>query len=386
MAETNTFSENAVRQIVELVLEEKRRSSARALGAVRRHENVMLPGVVKIVTPKSTLYAAFGGGYNANNNLDYENVEGNALAISTGNYVPLSSGSLATARVRTVYPVACYIWEEDGDGVMQNTLEEIDCVNVTGLPIMTDTWCEARAVNGFNELVATPIGDMAKKSKHFSILGTVSVDGTEAKFIRATAVPKPESTSTSEQDWAHGNSVGDVFIHHPGTYTITFGGEVVRTSSDNSDDTTWTDSGADTLDLPNPICVEIDCVHNWIPPGNLVTGWDGLNHTIKIAIPARASGKITGERTYTVTHTLDTIHGQPYLRLSLAMKVVNTLGANAADSVVQFNGGWIHIRPEGGGQYGGNEGTGYNAFLGASGAFQWWGGGSAPPTFDEDGT
>ncbi len=396
MAEVWTLSEESIRKLAKLVSAQERELSnlRRHLAhySTRRHEAVYLPGSkAKLVTPVNTLYAAFGGGVgdeNYNPNLDYANADFNSLAISTGNYIALSSGETATARNRQVYAGNCYVWERDGDGVLRNTEETISCINVTGLPIMAGTWCIARKVEGSSEWVASKIGEFANASKHFTIDGDgLIVSGGEAKIVRTAPTPQPESTATGSQDWAyvHGN---DVFIHHPGTYTITYGAEVDRTNSWTADTSRYTDSDdADYVDLPNPADVEVDCLMNWnhplAGPTSLVSNWPIGGYLIYMSLPAKGN-KATSERTFTVTHTLDNWHGQPHLRLSLAMRVTGH-GTTASDTTVQFVKGWIHIRPEGGGVFGGNEGTGYNAFLGPSGAHQWWGGGTEPGDFDEDG-
>jgi hypothetical protein len=391
MADLYTFSEEGMRKLVAAYREQQRDmvNLKRHLAhyATRRHEAVYLPGsAAKLVTPISTLYAAFGGGIddeNYNPNLDYANVDSNALAISTGNYIAVASGSTATGRNRVVYPGNCYVWEFDADGILRNSETTIECINLTGLPIMGATWCLARKLHGSDYWAATKIGELASASKDFLITpGTTLVAGGEAKIIRYAPSLKPEGTTTGNQDWAyfHGN---DVFIHHPGTYTITFGAQVTRYNSPTADVTRYTDSDdADYIDLPNPADVEICCLQNWNPSVDSLAAWPQNERLIYMSLPAKGGG-CSSERTFTINHTLDTWHGQPYMRLSLAMKVTG-YGTTPADTEVNFRQGWIHIRPEGG-AYAGNEGTGYNAFLGASGAHQWWGGGTEPGDFDEDG-
>lgn len=391
--EIYTFDEQGMRKLVAFVRELERGHSnqRRKLSQFgdRRVQQVYMPGSkVKIVTPKFFLFAAFGGGISDESyspNLDYGSVESNALAISTGNYIPLSSGSTATGRNRQTYIGQCYVWEYV-DGILTNTLEELDCINVTGLPIMTGTWCKAQKVEGGDYWFVTKMGEFANASKHFDIPGeSLQCDGTEAKIVRGTPTLEPEAVSYAEYDWAHVYN-NDVFIHHPGTYTINFGAEIERSNNESADTTRYTDSGGSQyIDLPNPAEVQVDCLLNWNPllPGTLAANWPISTNLIYMSMPARGD-VVTAERTIAVNHTLDNWHGQPYLRLSLAFKVGGH-GTNPADTKCTFRQGWIHIRPEGGGSSGGNEGTGYNVFLGASGAPQWWGGGTAPGDFDEDG-
>lgn len=389
--EVYTFSEEGMRKLVAAYREQQRDmvNLRRALThySTRRHEAVYLPGSkCKLVTPISTLYAAYGGGDNStsyNPNLDYGDVESNALAISTGNYIPISAGSTATLLNRVTYPGNCYVWEENSSGVMYNTGTIIQCINPTGLPIAGATWCKAHQLHGSDCWVATKIGELARASKDFLIApGTTVVAGDEKKIIRYAPTLQPEGTVSGNQDWAHVHG-NDVFIHHPGTYTITFGAQVTRYNAPTSDTTRYTDSDdADYIDLPNPADVEICCLMNWNPSVDSLAAWPINERLIYMSLPAKGSG-CSSERTFTINHTLDNWHGQPYMRLSLAMKVTG-FGTTPADTEVNFRQGWIHIRPEGG-AFGGNEGTGYNAFLGTDGAHQWWGGGTEPGDFDEDG-
>jgi hypothetical protein len=394
MAELYTFSEDGMRKLVEAYRAQQREMSnlRRHLAhySTRRHEAVYLPGgtKTKIVTANQTLYAAFGGGFNTNMNVHYGNVESNALAISTGNYIPLSAGDTATQRNRVVYPRNCLVWERDSTGNLVRTTEVLSAFNPGSLPIPRFTFCYAEACHGSDNWVITgTVMPHASDSMFFSIIdGSTTIDGGTAKIIRAsTFVHGPKTTSSPLTEWAH-KVDADVYIHHPGTYEITYGVDVSRNSSDSADDTQWTDSDGDTLDLPNPLYVEAECLMNWNPTGagTITTNWPG-NVPIKLAIPARTgSAGVTGQRTFMVNHTLDTWHGQPYMRLSLAIRC--TSGDGSADGKAKFNSGWIQIRPCGGGVEGGNQGSGYQLFHG--GNFQWYGGGTEPAVadFGEDGT
>jgi len=125
-----------------------------------------------------------------------------------------------------------------------------------------------------------------------------------------------------------------------------------------------------------------ELMRNYSPADGNISSQFGTLEQIGVSIGPRDSQNATTERTVMITHRLDNWHGQPYMRLSFAAKCTGG-GSDAALASGLLVECWIHVRPAGGGGF--NEGSGYNAFLGTDGAFQWWGGGSAPVTFDEDG-
>jgi hypothetical protein len=396
MAETiYTPNEEGMRKLAALIKENDRKhtNKTRRLAhyATRQHEAVYMPGsAVKIVIPQSTLFAAFGGGigdYNAN--IDYGNADFNALAISTGNYIPLSEGSTATGRNRITYARDCTVMERDSSGILAPGTETISCFNPGSLPIAAYTMCYAQKFPGSDAWIITgTVMPHAANTRHFEFSGSaVEIDGdsTDAKFMRnSTGTARPFDSSSALADWVHDDDV-DVYIHHPGTYEITYGVAVSRGSSDTSDDTDWADSDdSDTTTLPNPRTVECELIANWNPAGALAGNWDQGN-TLRVVLPARVSGAITAERTFMLNHTLDNWHGQPYCRLSMA---IGNCEAFDPAGTAELQAWWVSIRAAGSPVQGGNQGSGYNAFLGTDGAFQWYGGGTEPESadFGEDGT
>lgn len=386
--EIYTFSEEGMRKLVASYRAQQQEMSnlRRHLAhySTRRHEAVYLPGsAVKIISSTETLYAAFGG--TAGTSGDYANVESNALAISTGNYVPLSSGSEATQRKRVTYARTCHVWERDSAGVLTDTEEELEAFNPGSLPIPAYVFCYADKCHTSDTWVITGlVNPHDSGSRYFRMSGasTIVAGNQQAKINRTDSWTDVHPSGSPETDWAH--KIGpDVYIHHPGTYEITYGAEVQRYSSDTADDITWTDSRSDTVDLPSTMNVEVDLIQNHNLT-NITSGWPINNERLKFTIPGGTSRGVTAERTFLVEHTLDTWHGYPYMRLSLAIYC----RTGNASSEARLNEGWINIRPCGGGTNGGNHGSGYNAFLGTSGAFNWHGGGTAPAggDFGESGT
>lgn len=352
-----------------------------------RISNKPAEGVKIVSASSSTLYAAFGGGGDTNANIDYGNVESNTAAISDGNYVPLSSGSLATQRRRITYARDCTVWERNSEGVLAATEETISCFNPGSLPIPRFTLCYAQKF-GDAWVIIGRVMPHAADTRHFIMTPSspieVAGDSFSAKFMRSGTIAPKFPSSSPLTDWAHDDDA-DVYIHHPGTYEITYGVEVARGSNDSVDTTEWTDSNSDTLDLPNPRSVECELIANWNPAGGALSGNWGQGNELKVVLPPRMAGYVSAEKTFMVTHTLDTWHGQPYMRLSLA---IGKCSAVDPAGTVQLGAAWVSIRAAGSCVEGGNQGSGYNAFLGTSGAFQWYGGGTAPTAadFGEDGT
>ncbi len=355
---------------------------------MRRHQPIWLPGSsdVKIVNAKQTIYAAWGGGGSDDGNfISYGSAESNALAISLGNYVPLSSGSLATQRRRVVYPRLCYVWELNSDNVLEQTDTEISVVNFGGLPIITNSQFAVQKLAGSEYYIpiAKP-SELCHAGKIFLSQSGITLDGDGTpKLVRADwelDVDPTLSGANLTTDFAHTEEY-DVFIHHPGVYKVTFGMMVSRTSSDTADDTEYTDSNSDTVDIPNTMNFSAALVTNFNPAGGTISTQFNNYFRLGISVGPKDHQLVSTERTVMIKHTLDNWHGQPYMRLSFAAKCFGG-GADAASAAGNLGQCWMHIEPMGGG--GTHEGSGFNAFNGST--YQWYGQGTVPDElFDDDG-
>jgi len=352
-------------------------------GVVRLGNRVVSSGL-KIVEASSTLYAAFGG-----EACYYASVASNALAISTGNFVPYTaaSGSIpesGTAVQRKVYPVSCEVQELDSDNNLRGTGEFISVFNPDSLPIHSGYYHVTKH-SGDLWTVVSPYGNHQHNSGgFFTSQGGQSFSNGQTKLItNSWSVQAATTNAASRFLYAVGESL---YITHPGHYKITYGGSL-GVSSDATNQ--YTTSGGHTVDVETGSRGTLSLWTNFNPSdGDVATqyGTQSQFDYASIIIPPSRGGasynKTTGEKTVHITTSLDNWHGQPYTRLNLSLSCESD--GTASDGAINFRHVWINVTAMGGyGQQ--NIGSGYNAFLGTDGAFQWWGGGTEPQALDEDG-
>jgi hypothetical protein len=387
-----TLDEDGLRSLVRRFYDEERRAQAAQFNANKRHENNYIPPQVTIIEAQSNLYAAYGGSSSA---IDYANAASNALAISTGNFIANNDEGTGTRQRRIIYPATGHIWRPKGNYIYDNE-EPVTVYNPGSLPITAGGLVTAIR-NGPMYMVTGRLSEHSHQSVTFRITNnssnpTVTSEGGGERFIHENVTIVPQGNGAahiSTDDFAH-CSGSHIYIHHPGHYQISWGANIHKSGTGDFD-RTFTDSNSDTHTHTTPIHVELALIKNFITSfGNLndqwasITGPETIAH-VTIAGDVASSFKQTVEKTIHVSHTLDTDHGQPYLRLNLAMVMAANGGGTSPYPGATFNEAWITITPTGGSGFGGNEGSGYNAFLGADGAFQWWGGGTEPNDFDEEG-
>lgn len=385
MADIFTFSEEGMRKLVAMYHEQQRDmvNLKRHLAhySTRRHEAVYLPGKgLKIVEASSTLYAAFGG-----EACYYDSVASNALAISTGNFVPYAaaSGSVAesgTAVQRKVYPASCEVQELDADNNLRGTGEFISVFNPDSLPIHGGYYHVTKH-SGDLWMVVSPYGNHQHNSGgFFTSQGSQTFSHGQTKLItNSWSVQSATTNGSTKFLYAVGESL---YITHPGYYKITFGGAVrISTAPAN----TYTTSGGQTVQVESGARATLRLHENINPSLGGITAQASTDQVGIVVAPSRGGAdndEMTAEKTIHITTSLDNWHGQPYTRLNLSLEC--EADGTSSDGSIGFDHVWINVTAMGGyGQR--NIGSGYNAFLGTSGAFQWWGGGTEPQALDETG-
>lgn len=193
---------------------------------------------------------------------------------------------------------------------------------------------------------------------------------------------------------------GDVFLPFPGNYKVTFGATARGPGEYTLEDTYEADVNlhkhkyrsfsTPTLDLKLFMNYEPGTALDLVPWGS------SEPEVLSIPLPSGtyagefSSQLYTSEKTIIIENNADGFHGGSYMRLSLAAYTyLNTAseGFDLSTHYAQIRRAWIVIEPVcQGGRFGGGAQqypTGY--VWPAGGLFQWYGGGPAPPAFNESG-
>jgi len=371
------------------------------------------------------LPGAFGGPSNG-----YANIETYRTKYEEyGNYAGNNSPA-PTRKNRKVYPRDCTVWKVKSDQ-LEETGEIIKVVNLGSYahpvgwylvsPVGDDLYTVINELGGQRAITAVWTDDGDSASGSYRGIRTL-----EAKFIRGSISADQQTPSTVDQfNWAHVDAAtGDLFIHAPGVYELTYGVEAyvniwnadninaqpgslwtspfgsMATTGGASAGTPHTHSAGDGVSniIPAPLPFSVHLVQNF---NGQSTPIDWANHPggywnneLPLVIPAgtvalNSLSGVMGEKTVIRTQALE--HGQG---TGSVFNRFNLLVSTYSFGTVPFGKfcsvgirrAWITARIVDENYYS----PGYNAFCGAKTTdnptgFQWWGGGPRPARYGRDG-